>query len=266
VKIAFIGGGVMAEAMVRGILNKELTTPSAIGVSDISEVRRKALSSSYGVNTFTSNLEAISGAEVVVLAIKPQDLTKVLAELSGHIHAEQLVLSIIAGASLDSLCQGLNHGCLVRAMPNMPAQVSCGISVWTATSEVSREQREKAGSILDALGKEVYVAEEKYIDMATAVSGSGPAYVFVVIESLIEAAVHIGLPRDLAQELVTETVLGSAQTIKILNEHPARLRDKVTSPGGTTAAGLLELEKGGLRAILTQAVIAAYEKAKVLRG
>lgn len=265
-KVALIGGGVMAEAMIKGILDKRLTTPSAISVSDISEARRRALSSSYAVNTFTSNLEAISEAEVIVLAIKPQDLTKVLAELSGHLQAEQLVLSIIAGASMGGLCQGLNHGCLVRAMPNMPAQVGFGISVWTATNEVSSEQRKRAGSILDALGKEVYVAEEKYVDMATAVSGSGPAYIFLVIESLIEAAVHIGLPRDLAYQLATDTVLGSAQVVQMLNEHPARLRDKVTSPGGTTAAALLELEKGGLRAILTQAVIAAYEKAKVLRG
>ena len=139
-RIGFIGGGVMAEAMIKGILDKKLSTPDVISVSDISEVRHKTLSSIYGVNTFASNLKAVSEVEVVILAIKPQNLDAVLSELNGHLQPEQLVLSIIAGANLDSLCQRLNHGCIVRAMPNMPAQIGCGISVWTATADVSPEQ------------------------------------------------------------------------------------------------------------------------------
>jgi len=170
----------------------------------------------------------------------------------------------VAGAGISSLRGGLNHSSVVRAMPNMPAQIGEGMTVWTATAEVTEEQKETAQSILSALGEEIYVPDEKYLDMATALSGSGPAYVFLFIEGLIDAGVHIGLPRDVAQELVIQTVLGSTHTVQKTSKHPAELRNMVTSPGGTTTEALLQLENGRFRSLLVEAVAAAYEKAKHL--
>ncbi len=263
-RISFIGGGVMGEAMINSVLAKGVAANEEIIVSDISQLRRDLLAEKYKVRTTPNNLQALAGAEVVVLAVKPQDLRPVLNELAAGLSPKQLVLSIVAGATLSTLCRGLNHSGVVRAMPNMPAQVGEGITIWTATSEVTHGQKELARYLLAALGREIYVDNEKYIDMATAVSGSGPAYVFVIIEALIDAGVHIGLPREIAEKLVVETVLGSVRALQVMAKHPAELRNLVTSPGGTTVEGLLQLEKGGLRSLLLQAVIATYEKAKAL--
>ncbi|MEW6033393.1 MAG: pyrroline-5-carboxylate reductase [Chloroflexota bacterium] len=263
-KVTFIGGGAMGEAMVSGVLAAKLTTPDSVVVSDVSKARRDVLGRAYRVKTAADNRAAARGAEVVVLAVKPQNLKEVLAELRGVLQPEQLVLSIVAGARLGDLAQGLEHNSLVRAMPNMPAQVRKGVTVWTATGETGEEQRGLARDILSALGVEIFVAEEKYVDMATAVSGSGPAYVFLIIEALTDAAVHIGFPRNLAEQLVVETVMGSTCALQRMKKHPAELKNMVTSPGGTTAEALLELEKGGLRALLTHAVVSAYEKAAKL--
>jgi len=265
-KIAFIGGGVMAEAMIRSLVDKELAVPASITASDINPERCQALRQRYNIMTTSDNKSALQSAENVILAVKPQALGEVMDELRGKFDPQQLVLSIVAGAPVSTLSRGLAHETIVRAMPNMPAQIGQGISVWTAAEAVSEERRKVAQSILAALGKEVYVPDEGYIDMATAVSGSGPAYVFLIIEALIDAAVHIGLPRSLAEELVLETVLGSAALAQSWRRHPAELRNMVTSPGGTTAEGLLELEKGGLRAMLDQAIKAGYEKARRLGG
>ena len=262
-KIGFIGGGTMGEAMIKSLLAKELAKPGDIAVSDVSQARRDALKKRHGVKAVADNKEVVKGAEVVVLAVKPQELGKVMGELKG-LSPQQLVLSIAAGVTVDSLSQGLNHACLVRAMPNMAAQIGEGITVWTATAEVNQKQKDMAQSILAAMGKEIYAGSEKYIDMATALSGSGPAYVFLVIESLVDAGVHIGLPRDMAEKLVVQTVLGSARAVEVMGKHPAELRNMVTSPGGTTTEGLLQLETGKLRSLLLQAVIAAYNKAKAL--
>jgi len=262
-RISFIGGGVMGEAMIKSLLARGVATPADIAVSDASQSRRDTLNETCCVKTTANNREAADGAEAVVLAVKPQDLSKVLGELKGLL-PQQLVLSIVAGVALDKLRQGLDHSCLVRAMPNMPAQIGEGMTVWTATAEVNQQQREMAQSILVALGEEIYVSNENYIDMATALSGSGPAYVFLVIEALVDAGVHIGLPRDIAEKLVVETMLGSARAVKVTGKHPAELRNMVTSPGGTTTEGLLQLETGGLRSLLLQAVIAAYNKAQNL--
>ncbi len=262
-KISFIGGGVMGEAMIKSLLAKGAVKPGDITVSDVSEARRDILKERYGVKAAADNREVVKGAEVVVLAVKPQELSKVLGEMKG-ISSQQLVLSIVAGATLEGLREVLGHSCLVRAMPNMPAQIGEGITVWTATNEVNQRQKEMAQSILAALGKEIYVGGEKYVDMATALSGSGPAYVFLIIEALVDAGVHIGLPRDMAEKLVVQTVLGSTRAVEVMGKHPAELRNMVTSPGGTTTEGLLQLESGGLRSLLLRAVIAAYNKAKAL--
>ena len=263
-QITFIGGGVMAEAIIRGILDRGLVEVGDIVASDISAERQSYLKESYSVATTSDNRSAVERAEVIVLAIKPVSLPEVMRELKGYLQPGQLVLSIVAGATVTKICQGLDHRNVIRAMPNMPAQIGEGITMWTATSEVKKGDRQKARSVLGALGRELFAEDEKYIDMATAVSGSGPAYVFAIIESLTDAAVHIGLPHEIAQELVLQTISGSTHLAQKSGRHPAELRNLVTSPGGTTAEGLLQLEEGGLRALLARAIIAGYEKAKAL--
>jgi pyrroline-5-carboxylate reductase len=263
-KIAFIGGGNMGEAMVSAILDKGLARPESIRVSDVSQARRKHLAQKYGVAVMASNLEAISGKDIIILAVKPQNLAEVMAELGGKLKSSQLVLSIIAGARIDTLSKGLKHGGIVRAMPNTPAQIGEGMSVWTVTPQVTEEQKGLAGAVLGAMGGELYVDDEKYIDMATAISGSGPAYFFLMVESLIDAAVAIGLPRDMARELVLQTMLGSSRLIQKSGEEPAELRRKVTSPGGTTARALEQFEQGDFAGLVKRAVRAAYDRAREL--
>ena len=262
-KIGFIGGGMMGEAIIKSLLAKNVAKPDDITVSDVSQVRRETLKKKYRVNAVANNKEAVKGADLVVLAVKPQELGKVLGELKGST-SKHLVLSIVAGATMETIQEGLGHSLLVRAMPNMPAQIAEGMTVWTAAADVNQKQKDMAQSILAAMGKEIYVSGEKYIDMATALSGSGPAYVFLIIEALVDAGVHIGMPRDMAEKLAVQTVLGSARAVEVMGKHPAELKNMVTSPGGTTTEGLLQLETGGLRSLLLQAVIAAYNKAKSL--
>lgn len=262
-RIAFIGGGAMGEAMVKCLLAKKVVASQDIVVSDISPLRRELLSREYRVNTFADNRKAVVNADLIILAVKPQNLVEVMGEIKG-LALEQLVLSIVAGATLSSLCQGLNHSSIIRAMPNMPAQIGEGMTIWTATAETEQQQKELAQAVLGTLGEEIYVADEKYLSMATALSGSGPAYVFLFIEVLVDAGVHIGLPRDIAQELVIQTILGSTRTVEKTGKHPADLRNMVTSPGGTTTEALLQLEKGGFRSLLLEAVAAAYKKAERL--
>jgi len=263
-KIAFIGGGNMGEAMLSAILEKGLGLPQDIVVSDVDESRRQHVQQKHHVAVTGDNRQAIYQAQIVVLAIKPQNLAEVMSGLSGQLQSAQLVLSIIAGARIDTLCSGLSHRQIARAMPNTPAQIGEGMTVWTTSTETTKRQKEQASTILGAIGKEIYVDDERYLDMATAVSGSGPAYFFLFVEILIEAAVHIGLPRDVAQELVLQTMLGSGQLLRKSDKDPAELRRMVTSPGGTTAEALLELEKGGFASLIRQAVSAAHNKAKSL--
>ncbi len=262
-RITFIGGGAMGEAMVKCLLTAKVAAPQDIVVSDISPTRRELLSREYGVGTSNDNRRAVANAELIILAVKPQNLLQVMEEIKTP-SPEQLVLSIVAGATLSSLCQGLNHSSVIRAMPNMPAQIGEGMTIWTATAETAQKQKELAQTVLGSLGKEIYVADEKYLSMATALSGSGPAYVFLFIEALVDAGVHIGLPRDMAQELVIQTILGSTRTVEKTGKHPADLRNMVTSPGGTTTEALLQLEKGKFRSLLLEAVVAACKKAERL--
>lgn len=262
--IAIIGGGVMGEAIASGLISKGHTEPGAITVSDIDESRLQILKERYGVRYVSDNRQAIENKDMVVLSIKPQAFNVVSDGLHGIFEKKQLVLSIIAGMRIETLSKQLGHDSIVRVMPNNPAQIGEGISVWTATESVTLDQKELARTVLNALGKEIYVSDEKYIDMATAVSGSGPAYILLVMEALTEAAVHIGMPREMALELVMQTVLGTARFAESSGKPLAQLRNMVTSPGGTTAEGLLELEKGGLRASLIQAVIIAHQKIQTL--
>jgi len=261
-KISFIGGGVMGEAMLSAVLNKGLSTPQDIWVGDISKTRRRYLEQGYGVNVISNNKLVAEKGEVVVLAVKPRNLTEVMADIK--LKPTHLVLSIIAGARIDTLCTGLNHSSVVRAMPNTPAQIGEGVSVWTATTGVTEQQKGWVTSILGAMGKQVFVNGEKYIDMATAISGSGQAYFFLFVESLIEAAIHIGLPHEIAQEIVLPTLLGSGHLIHKSGKSPAELQAMVTTPGGVTAEALSQFEKGRFTGLVIEAVTAAYEKAKRL--
>ena len=262
-KIAFIGGGAMGEAMIRGILKNQVASPDDLVVSDVSAERRESLKKEYGVTTVDDNRKAAENADVIVLAVKPQNLHQVSEQLRSP-SPGQLVLSILAGGTLSKLCQDFSHSAVVRAAPNMPAQIGMGITVWTATSETSDRQKELAQTVLGALGKEIFVAEEKYLDMATALGGSGAAYVFLFIEAFIDAGVHVGLPRHIAHEVVLQTVIGSACSVQKMGKHPAELKNMVTSPGGTTTEALLQLEKGAFRYLLMDAVAAAHGKAQRL--
>ncbi len=263
-KIAFIGGGNMGEAMLAAVLEGQLSAPESVAVSDVRVEQRQYLKEKYNVAVTGSNKEAVIGKDVVVLAVKPQNLPEVIAELKGSLKPDQLILSIIAGARIDSLSQGLSRRCIVRTMPNTPAQIGAGMSAWTATGDVTGEQKEGARAILGAMGKEIYFNDEKYLDMATAVSGSGPAYFFLLAESMIGAAVDIGIPKDAAEELVLQTMLGSAHLLQEVGKTPSELRRNVTSPGGTTAAALSVLEEGGFSGLVREAVRAAYKRAKEL--
>jgi pyrroline-5-carboxylate reductase len=265
-KLAFIGGGMMGEAIIAGVINRNLATPSDISVCEIVALRREYLSSTHGVRVTDDAGTAASGADIVVLAVKPQEFPAAAKGLAGSLSAAQTVMSIMAGVTIGSIQTALSHHALARAIPNTPAQIGEGMTVWTATPAVSEAGREAVAGVLSVLGHEIYVSDEKYIDMATAVSSSGPAYVFLVIEAMIDAAVHIGLRRDMAQTMVLQTVLGSARYAQATGKPLAELRNQVTSPGGTTTEGLLALEDAGLRAAFTRAVLAAYEKAKKLGG
>jgi pyrroline-5-carboxylate reductase len=258
-KIAFIGPGVMAEAMLAGLLRQELARPQNITVSGPRPGRGEELRSRYGVNASTDNAASAREADVVVLSVKPQRLSEVMKGLK-EIRPEALVLSIVAGASMKKIGAALKHKALVRSMPNTPGQIGEGITVWTASKETSPEQREVARAILGALGKEVLVEDESYMDMATALSGTGPAYVFLFTEALIDAGVHMGFPRRIAEELVLQTIKGSVDFYEQAGRHPATLRNQVTSPGGTSAEALYYLEKAGFRTAISRAVWAAYQR------
>lgn len=260
VTIATIGSGVMAEAMIAGLLRGELVQPGQVVASHPRLERREALEREYGIRTVEGNVEAVAEASVIVLGIKPQMLNKVGREIGPHLRPGQLVLSVLAGATTAALTGILGHDQVVRSMPNTPARLGKGVTVWYATPGTSAEQRVRAGALLSALGYQLEVDDEKMVAMATAVSGTGPTYVFLVMEALIDAAVHLGFPRHIAHDLVIETLEGSTLFAKRSGMHPAELRNMVTSPGGTSAAALHELESGRLRTVLSEAVWSAFRR------
>ena len=263
-KLAFIGGGVMAEAIIGGVLASNLTLPEDVSVGEPVNERRDQLTQTHGLNAFADNAYAIRGADLVILAVKPQSLPEVMPSLSTSLSPQQTVASIVAGATIETLVNGLEQDSVVRIMPNTPAQIGAGMSVWTATAAVPGAMRHVVGQILQTLGDEVYVPDEKLIDMSTALSASGPAYVFLFIEALIDAGVYLGMARDMARRLALQTVLGSAQLVQETGRHPAELKDMVTSPGGTTIAALRAMESGGFRAAIFDGVIAAFDKSEEL--
>jgi pyrroline-5-carboxylate reductase len=262
--IALIGSGVMAEAILGSLLKKNFTTPDKIRASEPRQERRLELEERYHIRTFARNEDAVDAADVVVLSVKPQRLQVVLKGLSGKVPAGSLVISIVAGASLANITNGLAHPAVIRSMPNTPAQIGEGITTWCVSAGVTSAQVEIGREILQAMGQEILVEEESYLDMATALSGTGPAYVFLFMEALIDAGVHMGFPRYIAEQLVVQTLKGSVEYFKQNKAHPATLRNQVTSPGGTSAAALYYLEKAGFRTAISRAIWAAYERAQEL--
>jgi len=258
--IATVGSGVMAEAMVAGLLRGNLVSPDQVVASHPRAERRAALETTHGIRVVASNTEAVTGADVIILAVKPQTLARVAREIGPVLRPGQLVLSVLAGPTTKALVATLGHDQVVRAMPNTPARIGSGMTVWYATPATTEVQRSQAKALLGALGAELEVEDEKWVAMATAVSGTGPAYVFLVMEALIDAAVHLGFPRHIAHDLVIETLEGSTRFAKQSGDHPAVLRNMVTSPAGTSAAAIHELESGRLRTVLSEAVWAAFRR------
>jgi pyrroline-5-carboxylate reductase len=263
-RIAFVGSGAMAEAMIEGVLKKNIAQAHNIVAAGPRAERGKALEERFQVTTTTDNVKAVAGAELVVLAVKPQVLPAALPALRGRIGSEALVLSIVAGMRIDSLITGLAHASIVRSMPNSPAQIGEGITVWMPAPSVTSTQREQARLLLGALGEEVEADNEDQLDMATALSGTGPAYVFLFMEALVDAGVHLGFSRRVSEQLVSQTVKGSVDFYRYSPSHLARLRNQVTSPGGTTAEALYFLEKAGFRTAISRAVWAAYQRSAAL--
>ena len=263
-RIAFIGGGRMAEAILSGLIRARAVDPADVSVGEPIEERAAYLKATYEVQTTKDNREAVQGSQIIVLAVKPQDLPEACGDMRSVLIPGQTVLSIVAGATLSKLSRLLDHRSVVRVMPNTPAQVGFGMTVWTTTSVVDDATRSFVAEMCSALGEQLYVAEEKYLDMATALSASGPAFIWLFLEALIDGGVHLGLTRDMASKLSIQTMLGSAHMARELGSHPAQLRNMVTSPGGTTVEGLMALEEGSLRAVVGQALLAAYEKSQIL--
>lgn len=262
--IAFIGGGVMAEAIIGGVLSAGLYPPDAIRVGEPVAARREYLARTHGVSAFSDNADAAAGADIALIAVKPQSLPEVLPPLGECLTPAQTAVSIVAGADMATLSGGLSHAAVIRVMPNTPAQIGEAMSVWTASAAVSPEARARTADILRTLGQEAYAPDEKIIDMATALSASGPAYVFLFIEALIDAGVHLGMARDMARRLALQTIIGSAKLVAQSGRHPADLKDMVTSPGGTTIAALRAMESGGFRAAVFDAVAAAHDRSQQL--
>ena len=258
--VAIVGGGVMGEAILAGAIDRGVLAASDITVVELVAERREELAGRYGVATTAEAGDALASASLVLLAVKPQEFRTLSARLAD----DALLLSIMAGVRIETLAEHFGHDRIVRVMPNTPAAINAGMSVWTATTSVDEEQRETVRGLLGAIGRELAVDDESKLDMATALSGSGPAYVFLFIEALIDAGVAIGLTAEEAEAMTLQTLAGSAAYAQVSDFPPAVLRERVTSKGGTTAAGLRELERGEFRALVESCVRAACERSREL--
>lgn len=267
-KIAFIGSGNMAEALIKGTINSSIIKPENILISDIRKERIKFLHDTYKVQLASDNLDVMKKADIVILSVKPQIIIEVLDQISGSANDSKLIISIAAGISLEIIQKTLDkEGTktlrLIRAMPNTPALVQTGATAMSKGVNALEEDMKTAKEIFSAVGKVVEVNED-LMDAVTGLSGSGPAYIFLIIEALIDAGVKAGLPRDISMTLSIQTVLGAAKLVSESGEHPEKLKDMVTSPGGTTLAGLHALEEGELKAVLMNAVKSATKRSKEL--
>jgi pyrroline-5-carboxylate reductase len=263
--IAFLGAGVMAESMIAGLLGQKIVSPRQIVASHPREDRRSELRAKHNIETFQSNADAVRSLphenSIVVLSVKPQRITNVLNDIAGAVRPGHLVISIVAGASIQTISGALDNQLVVRAMPNTPSQIGAGMTAWTCSESVDEGHRKQVRTMLSALGKELFVETENMIDMATSLSATGPTYIFMVMEAMTDAGVHLGFSREIAKELVQQTMLGSVLFAIESHKHPAELRNMVTSPGGTSAAAIYQMEKGTLRTVLSKAIHAAYLRA-----
>ncbi len=263
-KIGFIGGGKMAEALAKGLIRAKLSTADSIIVSDVNNKRCQALEDETGIKTTQDNREVTANSDVIILAVKPNIMGTILEELKSDITSEHLVVSIAAGIPLNFMESSLNEGCrAIRVMPNTPCLVGETAAGYALGKNATREDGELVGRILNAVGKS-YLLEEKYLDAVTGLSGSGPAFIYMVIEALADGGVKMGLPRDVSTELAAQTTFGAAKMVLESDTHIGELKDSVTSPGGTTIEGLHALEKGGLSNTLINAVEVATKKSKRL--
>jgi pyrroline-5-carboxylate reductase len=263
-KLGLIGCGFMGEAMLSATISRGVVEPGDVCVAEINEDRCAIVHKNHKVRTTSDAAVAIEGADIVIFAIKPQEFEAAAHRLEGAFSRDQTIVSIMAGVPVDKIARSLRHASIARVMPNTPAAVGEGISVWIATPEVEAATREQVGAILGAMGREIYVDDEKYLDMATAVSASGPGFVFLLLEAFIDAGVHVGFKRNVAEMLALQTFIGSVKYAEATGKHPATLRNEVTSPAGTTAAGLIALESAGIRGAIIDAIEAAYERSKEL--
>lgn len=259
-RLAIIGGGKMGSAIATRVIETGLLPVSRVTVSEPQPAVREALEARLGVRTTSSCGAAVEGASTVLLAVTPQHMPAAMAELRGHLQLDQLVMSIAAGVEIATLEMGLHHAAIIRVMPNTPAQVGQSISAWMATEEVTEGQKTEARAILRSFGRELQVERERHLDMVTALSGSGPAWVMLMLEAMTAAGIQIGLKADWAYDLALQTMSGSVELARQTKKHPAELRDMVTTPGGTTAAGLFAMEQAAVRAGIAGGIVAAYKR------
>jgi pyrroline-5-carboxylate reductase len=262
--IGFIGAGQMAKALAQGFVSTGLVTASRIVACDPVPAARESFGSTVnGATIATTNAQVVDQANVVFLAVKPQSMPTVLGELAGRCGSEKLIVSIAAGVPMAKLTAGLKTERVARVMPNTPALVGKGASAYALAAGASPADGQLVGQLMGAVGQ-AFLVDEKLLDAVTGLSGSGPAFVYVMIEALADGGVKMGLPRDVAAALAAQTVRGAAEMVLTTGEHPASLKDKVASPGGTTIAGLAALEDRGLRAALIAAVEAATRRSQEL--
>jgi pyrroline-5-carboxylate reductase len=262
--IAFLGAGNMAEALMKGLLRAHVATPEEIICTDKRGERGPELTHKYGVRFEKENLAAVRAASIVVLSVKPQAMNRLLEEIKPGLDETKLVISIAAGVPIEAIERKVGHGVrIIRTMPNTPALVGAGATALAPGEHATEADLAQAKALFEAVGMAV-VVEEPLLDAVTGLSGSGPAYIFLIIEALADGGVKAGLARDQAQELAAQTVLGSAKLLIETGEHPGRLKDQVTSPGGTAIAGLHTLEAGGLRTTLMDAVETAANRSREL--
>jgi pyrroline-5-carboxylate reductase len=259
-RVAFLGSGVMAEVLIRGMLAQGLTSPSRIRAAGPRPERAADLVAAHGIHATTSNLEAIDGADLIVLAVKPAALAEVLPQIRDALRPEHVVVSIVAGARMAAIGGALGRAGIVRCVPNLPCRIGRGLTVWTATPEVPAAARETVRSLLRTMGREVFFADEAQVDRATAAYGTGPALLAQFVKALEDAAVYLGEPRTLARELLLETIGGTAEMMLASARPPTELSDQVASPGGLTSRALHELDEGRFPAVLHRAVEAAYRR------
>lgn len=262
--IGFVGGGMMARALVTGLLRAGACSAEQVRVSEPDAAHRDHLASIVGAErVYWANGRLADEADTIVLAVKPQAAPAALGDLKGRVGPQKLLISIVTGLTLNHLSLALGSERVVRVMPNTPLLVGAGASAWAAGRGVTDADRTLAAGLLEAAGMAVEVPESQ-LDAITGLSGSGPAFICLVIEAMSDAGVYLGLPRALAGKLAAQTVLGAARMVLETGDHPGLLKDGVTTPGGTTIEGILELERGGLRGTIMNAVVAAGEKARRL--